>query len=338
MVPFVLLLSLQGFAFRGLPVTQTFRGLPVSQTFRGLPVTRPSPAVCGRGARSAVRASAAADPPPHDARAATLAMLERCLRVANLEDAIAAAEDSADLEGAIASYEELLSLQPVDDGSLDAETSARRGLQELLLESARRELVSRCAEEADAEGCPTFLEQAQAAGEAYRRFALRRALDDVGRIRRSLAALFDQASQAAESDARRALSEAALPDAVLAGWQLEEAARRASDTRLLRKSIENDLNHLELALLAGDPSLAFLRSELSRALKRPMPPVPRSLWLEEQCETGALPRDPELLRCLLEHARSDPQLVERLVTQAKDTRGEDIYTRRENDYDQNTFQ
>ena len=54
-------------------------------------------------------------------------------------------------------------------------------------------------------------------------------------------------------------------------------------------------------------------------------------WLREQFESGALPRDPELLRTLLAQARCDPAMVERLVTQAKDAKGKDIYTRRVND-------
>ena len=53
--------------------------------------------------------------------------------------------------------------------------------------------------------------------------------------------------------------------------------------------------------------------------------------LREQFESGALPRDPELLRTLLAQARRDPAMVERLVTQAKDAKGKDIYTRRVND-------
>ena len=57
----------------------------------------------------------------------------------------------------------------------------------------------------------------------------------------------------------------------------------------------------------------------------------QSLWLQEQYESGALPRDPELLRTLLAQARRDPAMVERLVTQAKDAKGKDIYTRRVND-------
>ena len=57
----------------------------------------------------------------------------------------------------------------------------------------------------------------------------------------------------------------------------------------------------------------------------------QSLWLREQIESGALPSDPELLRTLLEQARKDPKLVERLVTQAKDRQGRDIFTRKAND-------
>lgn len=59
-----------------------------------------------------------------------------------------------------------------------------------------------------------------------------------------------------------------------------------------------------------------------------------SVWLQEQFESGALPRDPELLRTLLAQARRDPELVTRLVTQAKDRRGQDIYTRKKNAYGQ----
>ena len=89
---------------------------------------------------------------------------------------------------------------------------------------------------------------------------------------------------------------------------------------------------LELQLLQGDPSLAYIRDVLKRTRgSSDVPDPPKSLWLREQLETGALPRDPELLRTLIEQARRDPELVQRLITQAKDRRGEDLYTRREND-------
>ena len=68
-----------------------------------------------------------------------------------------------------------------------------------------------------------------------------------------------------------------------------------------------------------------------RAARRRVAFATDILWLREQFESGALPRDPELLRTLLAQARRDPAMVERLVTQAKDAKGKDIYTRRVND-------
>ena len=58
------------------------------------------------------------------------------------------------------------------------------------------------------------------------------------------------------------------------------------------------------------------------------------MWLGEQMDAGALPRDPELLRTLMAQARENPEMVKRLITQAKDDQGKDIYTRRENDQGQ----
>ena len=76
------------------------------------------------------------------------------------------------------------------------------------------------------------------------------------------------------------------------------------DARLLRKSVESDLNRLELQLLQGDPSLAFIRDVLktTRIRDEPLPLEGCSLWLKEQIDSGALPRDPELLRTLLQQA------------------------------------
>jgi len=81
--------------------------------------------------------------------------------------------------------------------------------------------------------------------------------------------------------------------------------------------------------LQGDPSLSFIRDVL-RSTRNEQLSCEQSLWLQEQFDTGALPRDPELLRTLLAQARRDPELVTRLVTQAKDSRGQDIYTRKKN--------
>ena len=80
---------------------------------------------------------------------------------------------------------------------------------------------------------------------------------------------------------------------------------------------------------AGDPLLSFLKDAWARSQGRAPPPVlvdvPEDseavFWLREQFEGGALPRDPALVRSLLEQGRRDPQLVKRLVAEAKDGSG-----------------
>lgn len=287
--------------------------------------------------------------------------LEECLKVANLEAAAEEAEANNNLPGVIAAYEELLSLEPPTSPGLREEDAARRALQQLLLESAQRELEA-CLE---VEGCdvggpawgssvpsefieeemrraPQFIEselrRAQRAGEESRKVLATRALADVKRVRTAVVDLLELTESQAREAAEKAAGEQAESRLLdgdpgwLAGWQKAEAQRRMDDTRLLRKSVEADLNMLELQLLQGDPSLSFLRNVLTATRNDPLPlEATGSLWLQEQFEQGALPRDPELLRTLLRAARDDPEMVVRLVTQAKDGEGKDIYTRREND-------
>jgi len=270
--------------------------------------------------------------------------LQRCVLVAELECRAKQCVADGDLAGEAASYRELLSLEPPTAPWLSAATSARRGLQELLLQSAQQEL-EQCGEE----GCRPdpgqfgdhlgpLIQQARRAGEEVRQTLASRSLDDVDRIRSLVVGLLERGESEALADAERAQSAISYTrlvegdPAIFASWQLEEARRRLADSRLLRKSIENDLNRLELQLLQGDPSLAFLRAVLFSSREAgEMPPPPDSVWLREQLETGALPRDPELLRTLIEQARVNPQLVARLVTQAKDNRGKDMTTRFRND-------
>jgi len=275
-----------------------------------------------------------------------LAQLERCLTIANLESKAEAAEEAQDLPGAIEAYEELLAVQPPDSPGLREKDAARRALQQLLLESARREL-----ETCGSEGCEVpdnsvpsemaasfikgELRRAQRVGEESRRTLAMRALDDVAKIRSAVVRVLQLSEDRATTDAQKAQDEQAYLRLVegqpgwIASWQLGEATRRRDDARLLRKSVESDLNRLELQLLQGDPSLSFLRDVLRSTRTEQI--SSQSLWLQEQFESGALPRDPELLRTLLAQARKDPELVTRLVTQAKDWRGQDIYTRKKND-------
>ena len=162
---------------------------------------------------------------------------------------------------------------------------------------------------------------------------------DVERIRNTVVRLLALTEEQARERAVEAAGEQAYSRLVdgdpgwLSGLQIAEAQKRMDDARLLRKSIEADLNRLELQLLQGDPSLAFIRDVLKSTRDEQMLQTleSNSLWLKEQFDTGALPRDTELLRTLLAKARDDPDMVVRLVTQAKDGQGKDLYTRREND-------
>lgn len=278
-----------------------------------------------------------------------LERLERCLRVANLESDAEAAEQANDLPKAIEAYAALLELQPPDSPGLSEEAAARRALQQLLLASAQRELAACLSDDecvvgdnlVPSEMAANFirgeLRRAQDVGEETRQVLAMRALDDVQKVRQSVVRLLQLSEDRADEDARKAASEQAYQQLVegqpawVAGLQLGEATRRRNDARLLRKSVEADLNRLELQLLQGDPSLSFIRDVLRSTRDERTELCADSLWLQEQFESGALPRDPELLRTLLAQARRDPELVVRLVTQAKDREGRDIYTRREND-------
>jgi len=288
--------------------------------------------------------------PNEERRELELARLERCLTMANLEGQAEEAEAAQDLVSAIEAYEALLAMQPPDSPDLREDVAARRALQQLLLESARRELAECSSEGCEVDGAAVMvpseiaanfvkgeLKRAQRVGEESRKRLAMRALDDVRKIRTTVVRLLQLSEDMAREDAERAKGEQSYLRLVegqpgwLAGWQLGEATRRRDDARLLRKSVEADLNRLELQLLQGDPSLAFLREVLRSTRDEATCSCSESLWLQEQFDSGALPRDPELLRTLLAQARRDPEQVTRLVTQAKDHRGRDIYTRRKND-------
>ena len=264
---------------------------------------------------------------------------KRNLWLSNLEGKAEVLAAKGDLAGAIATYEELLTAQPPTSSELSQAAAARRALQQLLLESLRRERDA-CGVDGCGDGQTSLLEQtrnaAQAMGEEARQRLATRALEDVNRLRASVVRLLEATEMQAVADAEEAAGTMAYQRLVegengwFAGWQRDEAKKRVADARLLRKSVESDLNRLELQLLQGDPSLAWIRELLNRTRGRPEPPT-ESVWLQEQIASGALPKDPELLRTLLEQARRDPDLVVRLVTQAKDSKGRDLYTRAVND-------
>ena len=107
-------------------------------------------------------------------------------------------------------------------------------------------------------------------------------------VRNSVVRLLQLSEERASEDADRAKGEQAYLRLVegqpgwIAGWQLGEATRRRDDARLLRKSVEADLNRLELQLLQGDPSLAFVRE------------VPRSIRDEEGLAHRHRQRSPDI--------------------------------------------
>ena len=105
--------------------------------------------------------------------------------------------------------------------------------------------------------------------------------------------------------------------------------RAMADLRTLRKVAASDINRVELQILQGDPTLTFLRDTLRKMKLLPQPqlivltPGVQGFWLREQFERGAL-RDPALISALLEQARLNPELVARLVSEAKDRAGRDF--------------
>eukprot|EP00967_Tisochrysis_lutea_P057479 scaffold72891_cov27-Tisochrysis_lutea.AAC.1 len=145
--------------------------------------------------------SAALDTEEPDKQA--LCELQRCVKVAELECLAQECEATGDLKGEVAAYEELLSIEPPEAHWLSASTSARRGLQELLLESAYRELAA-CGEDGCKPAPPTLLKRVEQAGEATRRQLASRALSDVGRIRKLVVGLLDRGESEAKEDASRA--------------------------------------------------------------------------------------------------------------------------------------
>uniref|UniRef100_A0A7S2HKR8 Uncharacterized protein n=1 Tax=Haptolina brevifila TaxID=156173 RepID=A0A7S2HKR8_9EUKA len=116
------------------------------------------------------------------------------------------------------------------------------------------------------------------------------------------------------------------------------ASRALADLRVLRKIAMSDINRLEMTLVRGDPLLSFLRDAYARARGEQPPPIALDaisisedsaavLWLKEQFEQQVLPPDPQLVRSLLQQANRDPELVARLVKEAKDRTGRASYER-----------
>ena len=154
---------------------------------------------------------------------------------------------------------------------------------------------------------------------AQRERVTSRALQDVDNLRRLVYNDLDQLEGLAAG-----LEESS---SVQRWWR----GRAMADLKTIRKIAASDLNVLELQILQGDPTLTFLRDALRKLNVLPQPqlgpsqlaPGVRGFWLREQFERGAL-RDPALISALLEQARLNPEVVVRLVSEAKDRAGRDL--------------
>ena len=256
-------------------------------------------------------------------------------------------EASRDIEGAIYAYERLLLLEPPSAAALPPAVAAKRSVQELVLLSHRRGLQdARAVGSAVKATAGSAVEAGQGVGEAAVATFTERALADVRGLRRviegdldvlesTIAALADMtADDNEEGEAESREVEEPPPP----GSPLTLLARKAKgDVGTLRKIVRNDFNTLELQLLRGDPTLSAARDLLrwiSGGEEEAAPLSEDSLQamqlreqFEKNWEDGALPRDPLLVRSLLEQAKRDPELVARLILEAKDPSGRDLKAR-----------
>ena len=234
------------------------------------------------------------------------------------ENLAEAFELTRDIDGAISAYERLLALEPSTSPGLSSTMAAKRGFQEVVLLSHRRgledsQIIGRGLQSAANRSVATLMD---------------RGLQDVEVVREVVKRDLDTVEQSV-----RARRPARLEQLILGN---RATAKALDDLRVLRKIAAADSNRLQMAILRGDPLYAFLRDAWQRARGESLPPIaldPISaeseavLWLRMQFDQGALPPDPQLVANLLEQAKRDPDLVTRLVAEAKDGKGRDLFTR-----------
>ena len=270
-------------------------------------------------------------------------------------------EGSRDIEGAITAYEALLRLEPPNAPGLAPPVAAKRGVQELVLLSHRRGIedtqsLTEGLQRAGESTRSSMTARAISDVEALRK-TVERDLDTLEANARRVVNATGSAVRPADAE-RPPGSAAAAPGG---GGFLERqlAMRTLEDLQVVRKIARSDINRLELTLLRGDPLLALFRDvrdgkvvwrplswlrsrgwqgargaqRLRKArgldVKEGLRDVPAEseigMQLREQFERGVLPQDPLLIQVLLEQAKTDPQLVSRLVAEAKDRRtGQEI--------------
>lgn len=233
-------------------------------------------------------------------------------------------EGMKNIEGAIYAYEQLLSLEPPAAPGLPANTAAKRAAQKLVLDSHRRGMQ-------DTKKVTSSLQQAS---EKSRLLLTARAISDAEELRKLVEAdlkiLEDLALRAQE----KTQSEDQL-DPIGARIVDSLADRSLSDVGILREMVRSDINRLELTLMRGDPLFTFIRDMAGvlrpqKASRQRVPQLQMSAlsqaaditdfeWLREQFEEGAWPKDQRLVSSLVDQAKRNPELVQRLVSEVKDT-------------------
>ena len=275
-------------------------------------------------------------------------------------------EGARDIRGAIDAYERLLALEPPSARWLPQATKAKRGVQELVLLSHRRGMadtgkIASGLQAAGESSRRSITARAILDVENVRKVVERDCDTLEALANRTVLASPLKGSIAAPDD------EQPPEDLKVCWLRGKLATKSLEDLRVIRKIARSDINRLELTILRGDPLLTAIREgrfswlipERFKKDIRPLPsfeqraPLPggsaaaeelwrqaevwrlvdipqeseQGMWLREQFESGALPQDPLLVMSLLEQAKKNPQLVARLVREAKDGRGEDLFTR-----------
>lgn len=241
-------------------------------------------------------------------------------------------EATQDIGRAIYAYEQLLDLEPPSAPGLPATVATKRAAQELVLLSHRRGLE-------DTIRVRTGL---QSGGERFRRILTAKALFDFEELRTliedDIDLLEDLARESRDPDTGFLRRSSANPFVGGGARVVDLVSNRSlNDLYILRKLARRDIDRVQLTLLRGDPLITFIRDTVGRLRWRTKGRRQRKSksiqdvqdesdevrWLCEQFEGGVLPEDTLLVASLLEEAKSNPERVVRLLSEAKDTRSQE---------------
>ena len=267
-------------------------------------------------------------------------------------------EGARDIAGAIYAYERLLAYEPAFSPGLSPALSAKRGVQEIVLlshrrgledalgvatslqsvgESSRVSITSRAISdvetlrkvvERDCDTLEAFVDRLVQSDERLLSSAASRSLNDVRMLRKL-----------ARNDINRLELTLLRGDPLLAF--LRDVVRRVrgvddadgdADGASMGLAPTRGASKVGASRVTGSSSGGGRatsggggRGRRESGLQKEVPEASELVFrLREQFDQGALPRDPLLVRALLEQAKRDPQLVARLVTEAKDPSGKPL--------------